>query len=102
MMNSCDCEIKNDKTRIRSEEEKKPIIHRLHRLIGQMKGIEKMVEENRYCDDILIQLAAIDKSIKSLANIILEQHMHTCLINHVQNGEYEVIDEIVDLFKRFQ
>ena len=51
MMNSCDCEIKNDKTRIRSEEEKKPIIHRLHRLIGQMKGIEKMVEENRYCDD---------------------------------------------------
>jgi DNA-binding FrmR family transcriptional regulator len=67
-----------------------------------MNGVKKMVEENRYCDDVLIQLSAIDKSIKSLANIILEEHIHTCVVNDVQNGKLETLDEIVDLFKRFQ
>ena len=71
-------------------------------LIGQMNGIKKMIEDDRYCDDILIQLSAIDKSIKSLANVILDNHMHTCLIENIENGNYEVINEIIDLFKRFQ
>ena len=50
----------------------------------------------------LIQLSAVDKSIKSLANLILDKHMHTCLIEHIENKDYEIIDEIVDLFRRFQ
>ncbi len=100
MKDSCHLDIQ--KKRVRTKEEKKTIIHRLHRLIGQMKGIEKMIEENRYCDDILIQLAAIDKSIKGLANVLLEQHMHTCLIEQIQQEKYEGIDEIIELFKRFQ
>ena len=64
--------------------------------------VKKMIEEDRYCDDVLIQLSAIDKSIKSLANIILDDHMHSCLIENIKNGNYEAVDEIVDLFKRFQ
>lgn len=93
------CEVK---TKERTEAEKKTICTRINKIVGQMNGIKKMVEDNRYCDDILIQLSAIDKSIKSLANIILENHMHSCLIENVQQGNYEVVDEIVDLFKRFQ
>ena len=61
-----------------------------------------MIEEDRYCDDILIQLSAIDKSIKSLANVILESHMHSCVLENIQKGNTQVLDEIVDLFKRFQ
>ena len=91
-----------NKTKVRTEEEKKAIASRLNRIIGQMNGIKKMVEEDRYCDDVLIQLAAVDKSIKSLANLVLESHMHTCLIENVRQGNYKVVDEIVDLFKRFQ
>lgn len=49
-----------------------------------MNGIKKMIEDDRYCDDILIQLSAIDKSIKSLANVILDNHMHTCLIENIE------------------
>ena len=75
---------------------------RINRLVGQMNGIKKMVDEDRYCDDILIQLSAIDKSIKSLANYILENHMHSCVVENINNGNYQVLDEIVDLFKRFQ
>ena len=88
--------------RILPEEDKNKLVTRINKLIGQMNGIKKMIEDDRYCDDILIQLSAIDKSIKSLANVILDNHMHTCLIENIENGNYEVINEIIDLFKRFQ
>ncbi len=90
------------KTKIRTEEEKKKITTRINKIVGSLNGVKQMVDENRYCDDVLIQLAAIDKSIKSLANLILDNHMHSCFIENINNGNYEVIDEVVELFKRFQ
>lgn len=98
-MDNCSCSVKTKK---RSEEEKKTLITRMNRLIGQMNGVKKMIEEDRYCDDILIQLSAIDKSVKSLANLLLDKHMHSCLIENIQGGNLEVVDEVVDLFRRFQ
>ena len=86
----------------RSESEKKIINNRLNRIEGQVRGVKKMIEEDRYCDDVLIQLSAIDKSIKSLANHILENHMQTCVLKDLENGNYEIIDEVVNLFRRFQ
>ena len=96
------CNNENNKIKIRTEEEKKAIISRINKISGQMNGIKEMILNDRYCDDVLIQLSAIDKSIKSLANLILDKHMHSCLIENIKNDNYEVIDEIVDLFKRFQ
>ncbi|MBR4496858.1 MAG: metal-sensing transcriptional repressor [Acholeplasmatales bacterium] len=96
------CNKENNKIKIRTEDEKKAIITRINKITGQMNGIKEMILNDRYCDDVLIQLSAIDKSIKSLANLILDKHMHSCLIENIQNGNLEVIDEIVDLFKRFQ
>ena len=86
----------------RSESEKKIINNRLNRIEGQVRGVKKMIEEDRYCDDVLIQQSAIDKSVKSLANHILENHMQTCVLNDLENGNYEIIDEVVNLFRRFQ
>lgn len=101
-MECCCKENETKKTTQRNEEEKKEIITRLNRLIGQLNGVKNMVEEDRYCDDILIQLSASCKAIKSLANVILDKHVHSCLITNIEQGNYEVVDEIVDLFKRFQ
>ena len=84
----------NHKKKVRSEEEKKAIIVRLNRIAGQINGIKKMVEEDSYCADVLIQLAAVDKAVKSLASTVLEAHMHTCLVEHIQAGEIDIIDEI--------
>lgn len=92
----------NNKVKMRCCDEKNKLIARTNRIIGQMNGIRRMIEDDRYCDDILIQLSAIDKSIKSLANVILENHMNSCLIENIKNDNYEIINEIVDLFKRFQ
>ena len=86
----------------RSEPEKKIVNNRLNRIEGQIRGVKKMIEEDRYCDDVLIQLSAIDKSIKSLANHILENHMYNCVYNDLEKGNYEIIDEVVNLFRRFQ
>lgn len=103
-MECCSNYNKNEKYKKtkRSDEDKNKLVTRINKLIGQMNGIKKMIEDDRYCDDILIQLSAIDKSIKSLANVILDNHMHTYLIENIENGNYEVINEIIDLFKRFQ
>ena len=95
----CCCEVKKT---IRSEEDKKALIIRLNRLIGQMNGIKKMIEEDRYCDDVLIQLAAVDKGIKSISSVILDKHIHSCVVESIKEGNIEVVDEIVELFRRFQ
>lgn len=86
----------------RSKEEKEMYIQRINKLIGQLTGIRKMIEEDRYCSEIINQLSASDKGIKSLANLMLDEHMHTCMIKNIKADNYEDVDEIVNLFKRFQ
>ncbi len=90
----------NKKTK-RSAEEKKQIIHRLNRISGQINGITKMVENDAYCNDVLIQLSAVKNSVKSLSSLILENHLYTCVSRDLENGELDAIDELISLFKRF-
>lgn len=94
-------ELENQKKTVRSEEEKRKIINRLNRIKGQITGIEKMVNNDSYCNDILIQVVAVEKSMKSLANFILQDHLYKCIANDLENGNFEVIDELISLFKRF-
>lgn len=91
----------NNKKTTRSKEDKKKLISRINRIKGQLDGINKMVADDRYCADILIQLSAADKAIKSLASVILDNHMHSCVLDGIKEGDLTKIDEIVDLFRRF-
>lgn len=85
----------------RTEDEKKQLIHRLNRISGQVEGIKKMIEEDRYCDDVLTQLLAVDKAVKSLSSVILEKHMYSCIKKEVSEGNLEVVDEVMQLFRRY-
>lgn len=85
----------------RSPEEKKLIISRLNRISGQINGIAKMVENDAYCNDVLIQLSAVQNSVKSLSSHVLENHLYTCVSRDLENGELDTIDELISLFKRF-
>ncbi len=96
MENNC-CKKKTQ----RSDNEKKSIISRLNRIGGQIKGITKMVENDAYCNELLIQLSAVKNSIKSLSSYILENHLFTCVPRDLENGDLETIDELISLFKRF-
>ena len=90
----------NKKTK-RSLDEKKLIISRLNRIGGQINGITKMVENDAYCNDVLIQLSAVKNSIKSLSTHILENHLYTCVSRDLEKGNLDTIDELISLFKRF-
>lgn len=96
-MEECTCH----KTTVRSEEEKKTVSARINRIAGQLNGVKKMIEEDRYCEDILIQLAAVDKAVRSLSAVLLERHLHTCVVENVKAGNEDVVDELADLFRRF-
>ena len=99
--NKCCRNCGKSKLQPRSEKEKKALIGRLNRISGQINGIAGMIETDRYCDDVLIQLAAVYKSIKSVSAVILEEHMKSCVVESVKRGETEAIDEIIDLFRQF-
>lgn len=90
------------RNKIRTEEEKSNLEKRINRIIGQMNGIKKMIEDDRYCSDIIIQLSAIDKAIKSLANLMIDNHIRTCVVEHIKNDDYSDIEDISTFFKRFQ
>ena len=85
----------------RSADDKKLIINRLNRIGGQINGITKMVENDAYCNDLLVQLTAVKNSIKSLSSHILENHLYMCVPRELENGELDTIDELISLFKRF-
>ena len=85
----------------RSSEDKKQIINRLNRISGQINGITKMVENDAYCNDVLVQLSAVKNSIKSLSTLILENHLYMCVPKELENGELDTLDELISLFKRF-
>jgi len=90
-----------DKKTHRTENEKKLIINRLNRIAGQIKGVKKMICEDAYCNDVLVQLSAIENSVKSLSNVVLEKHLYSCIADDLEKGKIDTIDEIVSLFKRF-
>ena len=90
-----------DKKTPRTENEKKLLNNRLNRIEGQIKGVKKMISEDAYCNDVLVQLSAIENSVKSLSNLMLEKHLYTCIARDFENGKIDTIDEIASLFKKF-
>lgn len=90
----------NHKLKPRSEDDKKKIKSRINRVIGQLQGVSKMIDEDRYCNDILIQLQAIISSCKSISNIILDEHLNSCIKENIERGNTNIISEIQELIKR--
>jgi len=86
----------------RSPEDLKQLRNRLNRITGQLNGIGKMLDENRYCGDILIQLAAVEKALQALGYIILQEHMQSCMVEDIEAGRTETVDEVVELIKKLK
>ncbi|WJE15103.1 metal-sensing transcriptional repressor [Halobacillus sp. ACCC02827] len=86
----------------RTVQEKDAVVNRLKRIEGQVRGIQKMVEEDRYCVDILIQISAIDKALKKVGHSLLERHTHHCVAGAIKNGNGdEAIDELMKVIQQF-
>ena len=90
------------KSTYRTEQEKKKLTRRLNVIEGQIRGIKQMIANNRYCDDVLIQIAAVYKSLQTLGNTILESHLKTCVSHEIQMGNVEILEDVLQLIKKLQ
>lgn len=88
------------KTKERSEEEYKALIHRLNRMEGQIRGIRRMVEEKAYCVDILNQVAAVNAALNAFSRELLCSHIRTCVAEDIRQGKDETIDELAQTIQR--
>lgn len=78
-----------------SDKLKNNLTTRLNRIEGQIRGVKGMIEKDVYCDDILNQIAAIQSALNSVGKLLLESHMKSCVIERIQAGEHEVLDELL-------
>lgn len=98
MKNECKC----TRSKHRTQEEKNKLSKRLNIISGQINGIQQMINDDRYCDDVLIQIASATNALKSLGNEILRSHMKSCMIADIKNDKIEVIDDIIDLMGKLK
>jgi DNA-binding FrmR family transcriptional regulator len=78
------------------------LLRRLKKIEGQVKGIQKMIEDDRYCNDILIQIAAVRSAVNKVGGLILENHLKGCIKTSLANNpEEEVIDELINTMIKF-
>ena len=80
----------------------KALTNRLNRMIGQLGGIRNMLEDNRYCGDILTQIAAVESALQNLGYIILQEHMESCVTEKIRNGDPEIMTETMDLIRKLK
>ena len=82
------------------KEMKKKVSRRLKIILGQVKGLEKMVEEDEYCIDIITQVSAVKHALSSVEDVILENHLSSCVIEQAKKGQYKKItDEVIAVYK---
>ncbi len=86
----------------RTEDEKSYLTKRLKVIEGQVRGVRGMIEENRYCADVLVQIAAVTNSLKSLGAEVLKSHLSTCVVQNIKENNLEVIDEVMDLIGKLK
>ena len=92
---SKECTKCSHRTKQRSEKERRDMLNRLSRIEGQVRGVKRMVEEDAYCPDILIQVSAINAALNSFNKVLLANHIRTCVAEDIREGKDETIDELV-------
>lgn len=95
MEQTCNCRKKH-----RNEKETKDLTTRLSRIEGQIRGIKNMVEEERYCVDILNQVSAVQAALNSFNKELLANHIHTCVVEDIRAGKVEAVDELCETIKK--
>ena len=86
---ACGC---HHKATPRSQQMQDDLQKRLNRVIGQLNGVKTMIDDNRYCGDVLIQLSAAESAV---------HHLETCVVEQIEQGNTQIIDEAMQLIKKF-
>lgn len=84
-----------------SHKETKAVLNRLSKIIGHVNAIKNMVEDGRDCSEVLIQLAAVDAAIKSVSRVVLKDHISTCMVETIKEGDMKAIEELNEALDKF-
>ena len=84
----------------RSEAERKKLMNRLKRIEGQVRGLERMLEEDAYCPDILVQASAVNSALNSFSTTLLGNHLRTCVSEDIRAGREDTMDELMETLKK--
>ncbi|MBR1855724.1 MAG: metal-sensing transcriptional repressor [Oribacterium sp.] len=94
------CDGDNVRHKNRTPEQIKALTTRLNRIEGQICGIKKMIEDNRYCPDILIQVSSVQASLNSFNKELLSSHIKSCVVEDIKEGKEDAVDELCELLKK--
>lgn len=86
----------------RDEDLQRLLQNRLSRMIGQLNGIKNMIDQNRYCGDILTQVSAVESALQSFGYIVLQNHMESCVVEEIKQGNTQILDEALELIKKLK
>ena len=75
-------------------EDKKAILNRISRAVGHLESIKRMVEDDRDCSEVLIQIAAVKSAVNNVGKLILKDHINHCVINAVETNDQKVLDDL--------
>jgi DNA-binding FrmR family transcriptional regulator len=78
-----------------SDKVKSSLINRLNRIEGQVRGLKGLIEKDTYCDDVLIQIASVQSALNGVGKLLLEEHMRSCVMERLQEGDTAVISELL-------
>jgi CsoR family transcriptional regulator, copper-sensing transcriptional repressor len=94
------CSITSDRQSHHSEKVKKNLVTRLNRIEGQIRGIKGLIERDVYCDDVISQISATQSALNSVARLLLEGHLKSCVVERIKEGDMEVLDEVLVTIQR--
>lgn len=92
---------KHEHAHAHTHENKKAVLNRMSRIIGHMQSVKTMVENDRDCSEVLIQLSAINSAVQSVSRVVLKEHLSTCIVEAVREEDYEAIDELNAAIDKF-
>ena len=86
--------------RIRDEKEKRDLMNRLKRIEGQVRGLQRMLDEDAWCPDILTQASAVNSAVNSFCRTLLANQLRTCVTEDILAGHEETMDELMDTLQK--
>ena len=86
--------------KVRDEKEQRDLMNRLKRIEGQVRGLQRMLEEDAYCPDLLTQASAVQSALNGFCRTLLSSHIHSCVTEDLRAGRDEAVDELMELLKK--
>lgn len=89
-----------DRKKVRDEKERRDLMNRLKRIEGQVRGLQRMLDEDAYCPDILTQASAVNSALNSFCRVLLTSHLRTCVTQDIRAGREDTIDELMGTLQK--